>query len=217
MHKMLKLGYCISNMSASWPLIPWLFPSPGHQQLWYWLRRMHIFTVIRALQLGFATHLYLLLHPIIIHDDVRHQMEAFSMLLAICAGNSPVPGEFPSQRPVTRSFDVFFELRLNKRLSKQLWGWWIETQSLPLWRQCTDYAKLLTSLNTYDERSRGVSKCWLVIFCIYFPQCMGLYVFHWPTHVSMIGRIYLCLILSTFIRTEVSPIPIVPYLSWLCV
>ena len=44
-------------------------------------------------------------------------METFSALLAICAGNSPVPGEFPSQRPVTRSFDVFFDLRLNKRLS----------------------------------------------------------------------------------------------------
>ena len=36
----------------------------------------------------------------------RHQMETFSALLAICAGNSPVPGEFPAQRPVTRSFDV---------------------------------------------------------------------------------------------------------------
>ena len=44
-------------------------------------------------------------------------METFSALLAICAGNSPVPGEFPAQRPVTRSFDVFFDLRLNKRLS----------------------------------------------------------------------------------------------------
>ena len=47
----------------------------------------------------------------------RHQMETFSALLAICAGNSPVPGEFLAQRPVTRSFDVFFDLRLNKRLS----------------------------------------------------------------------------------------------------
>ena len=36
----------------------------------------------------------------------RHQMETFSALLAICAENSPVPGEFPAQRPVTRSFDV---------------------------------------------------------------------------------------------------------------
>ena len=64
----------------------------------------------------------------------RHQMETFSALLAICAGNSPVPGEFPAQRPVTRSFDVFFDLRLNKRLSKQSWGWWFETLSCPLWR-----------------------------------------------------------------------------------
>ena len=52
----------------------------------------------------------------------RHQMETFSALLAICAGNSPVTGEFPAQRPVTRSFDVFFDLGLNKRLSKQSWG-----------------------------------------------------------------------------------------------
>ena len=37
-----------------------------------------------------------------------------SALLAICAGNSPVAGDFPTQRPVTRSFDVFFALRLNK-------------------------------------------------------------------------------------------------------
>ena len=49
----------------------------------------------------------------------RHQMETFSALLAICAGNSPVTGEFPAQRPVKRSFDIFFDLRLNSRLSKQ--------------------------------------------------------------------------------------------------
>ena len=59
----------------------------------------------------------------------RHQMETFSALLALCAGNSPVPGEFPAQRPVTRSFDVFFDLCLHKRLSKQTWGWWFETSS----------------------------------------------------------------------------------------
>ena len=49
-------------------------------------------------------------------------METSSALLAICAGNSPVAGEFPAQRPVTRSFDVFLDLRLNKRLSKQSLG-----------------------------------------------------------------------------------------------
>ena len=43
-------------------------------------------------------------------------METFSALLAICGGNSPVTGEFPAQRPVTRIFDAFFDLCLNKRL-----------------------------------------------------------------------------------------------------
>ena len=45
-----------------------------------------------------------------------------------------IPGEFPSQRPVTRSF-VFFDLRLTKPLSKHSWGWWFEKPSRPLWRQ----------------------------------------------------------------------------------
>ena len=61
-------------------------------------------------------------------------METFSALLAICAGNSPVPSEFPAQRPVTQSFDAFFDLRLNKRLSKQSRGWWFETLSRSLRR-----------------------------------------------------------------------------------
>ena len=63
-------------------------------------------------------------------------METFSALLAICAVNSPATGEFPAQRPVTRSFDVFSNLCLNKRLSKQSRGWWFETPSCSLWRHC---------------------------------------------------------------------------------
>ena len=54
----------------------------------------------------------------------RHQMKTFSALLALCAGNSPVTGKFPAQRPVTRSFGVSFDLHLNKQLSKLSWGWW---------------------------------------------------------------------------------------------
>ena len=65
-----------------------------------------------------------------------HQMETFSALLVFCAGNSPVPGEFPSQRPVTRSFDVCFDLRLNKRFCKQSGLRWFETPSRSLWRHC---------------------------------------------------------------------------------
>ena len=80
------------------------------------------------------------------HSWWRHQMETFSALLALCAGNSPVTGEFPAQRPVTRSFDVFFDLRPNKRLSKQPWGWWFETPSWSLWRQCN---VLLKTINIF--------------------------------------------------------------------
>ena len=65
-------------------------------------------------------------------------METFSALLVICAGKSPVPGEFATQRPVTRSFDVFFDLDLSKRLSKQSWGWWLETPPSSLWRHCNE-------------------------------------------------------------------------------
>ena len=64
----------------------------------------------------------------------RHQMETFSALLALCEGNSPVTSELHAQRPVTRSFDVFFDQRPNKRLSKQSWGWWFEEPSCALWR-----------------------------------------------------------------------------------
>ena len=65
-------------------------------------------------------------------------METFSELLALCVGNSPVTGEFPTQRPVTRNFDVFFDLRPNKRLGKQSGGWWFETPPRSLWRQCNE-------------------------------------------------------------------------------
>ena len=61
---------------------------------------------------------YIITKTIAIITWWRHQMETFSALLAICAGNSPVTGDFPAQRPVTRSFGVLFDLHPIKRLSK---------------------------------------------------------------------------------------------------
>ena len=94
----------------------------------------------------------------------RHQMEAFSALLAICTGNSPVTGEFRAQRPVTQSFDVFFDLPLNKLLSKQLWGWWFEMPSRPLWRHCNEAWMLCMILGMCGVRSlpafRNISSSW---------------------------------------------------------
>ena len=70
----------------------------------------------------------------------RHQIETFSALLALYVGNSPITAEFLLQRPVTRIFDICFDLRLNKRLGKQSRGWWFETPSRSLWRHCNGAA-----------------------------------------------------------------------------
>ena len=69
----------------------------------------------------------------------RHQMEIFSTLLALCEGNPQVTGVFPSQRPVTWSFDVFFHVSLNKLLRKQSRCRWSETPWHSLWRHCNVY------------------------------------------------------------------------------
>ena len=74
----------------------------------------------------------------------RHQTETFFRVTGpLCEeftghrwGNSPVTGEFPAQRPVTEALMFSLICALNKRSSKQPWGWWFETPSWSLWRQC---------------------------------------------------------------------------------
>ena len=83
---------------------------------------------------------------------------------------SPVPGEFPAQRPVTRSFDVFFDLRLNKRSSKQSWGWWFETLPRPLWRHSNDTVNSilveLISWNKIGLNMRKSTRSLLIYTCL---------------------------------------------------
>ena len=94
----------------------------------------------------------------------RHKMETFSALLALCAGTSPVTGEFPSQRPVRQSFDVFFGLRLNELLSKQSWAWWSETLPCPVSRHCNEYDVLVTYINHWGPVTHRcvieMGRCW---------------------------------------------------------
>ena len=107
-------------------------------------------------------------------------METFSALLAICAGNSPVTGEFPAQRPVARSFDVSFDLCPNKRLSKQSWDWWIETQSCPQWRYCNNYSdELLRSINSFA--SRGCDCYFNSVISSFFIYAL------WTLHVKFLS------------------------------
>ena len=91
----------------------------------------------------------------------KPSLETFSALLALCTGNSSGTGEFPSQRPVTQSFDIFFDLHLNKRLSKQSWGWWFETPSRSLWRHCNVLrAKILANPTSNMGKCRTASRAW---------------------------------------------------------
>ena len=114
-------------------------------------------------------------------DIMTSSMETFSDLLALCE-NSPVTGEFPSQRPLTRSLDVFIDLRLNKRLSKPSRRQWFETQSRPLWRHCNDISHNAKTTVRFLEWSHNskinirsfecvmnffVIECLNVEFCIY--------------------------------------------------
>ena len=103
------------------------------------------------------------LNTIIYHDDVikwRYFPRYWSFVLGIHR-----PGEFPQQRPVPRSFDVFFDLRLNKPLSKQSWGWWFETSSCSLWSHCNVWQISIFSdqTNTYPlsvcDWDRVISSC----------------------------------------------------------
>ena len=75
----------------------------------------------------------------VISNHPRHDKAQTVRLFRVTGplwGLPPVTGGFPSQRPVTQSFDVFFDLRLNKRLSKQSGRRWFEMASRSLWRHC---------------------------------------------------------------------------------
>ena len=106
----------------------------------------------------------------------RHLMETLSALLVLCAGNSPVTGEFPSQRPVTQSFDVFFDLRLNKQLSRK-------AGDLRLHRAHYDVTVMLwwESPISYDiksaESAEIVSRC-IVVFNHWGNSCFSEPVWH---------------------------------------
>ena len=87
--------------------------------------------------LHYITKWHKQIHPFIYIMMTSSNGNIFRVTGTLC-GEFTGPGEFPTQRPVTRSFDVFFDLRLNKRLSKQPWCGWFEMPSWSLWRHCND-------------------------------------------------------------------------------
>ena len=119
------------TLSISWVLMSWRREEPRNQRPWYLLCWN-----------GLIGSPYVRGKLEKCHCDRFDMMTSsngniFRVTGPLC-GEFTGPGEFPTQRPVTRSFDVLFDLRLNKRLCKQPWGWWIETPSWSLWRQCNE-------------------------------------------------------------------------------
>ena len=130
----------------------------------------------------------------------RHQMEAFSALLALCAGihwslvNSP-------QSPVIWSFKIFFDLRLNKGLRKQSWGCWFETPSCLLWRYCND-ASVKLSIHFHISPNRTSLMAVLLVspFLFFFSVyncvpllvlcslCIFLHIFTFNFKLTLIAR-----------------------------
>ena len=109
------------------------------------------------------------------HDDVI-KWKHFPRHWPFVRGIHRSPVNSP-QRPVTtRSFDVFFNLRLNKRLSKQGQGWWFETPSHPLWRHCND--SLYNNMH-FAEPSFGLphgkSSQYAAINCLKFSGAIKFY------------------------------------------
>ena len=95
----------------------------------------------------------------------RHQMETFSTVTGhLC-------GEFAG------SFHVFFDLRLNKRLSKQSWGWWFETISCPLWRHCNEHGEnvglLYRSLSYWQPPGRPVTNFFTATILLFQEAICG--------------------------------------------
>ena len=143
-------------------------------------------------------------------------METFSALLAIYAWNSPFPGEFTAQRPVTQSFDVFFDLRLNKRLSKQWWGWWFETLSRPLWRHCNGltvlfcYGHIITIhcdfIHSVQHEIHCVTLC-ITMQVVLYTEYVWTHI--WHVYCILINWLYqnaLCILISpSVLCTQGSP------------
>ena len=83
---------------------------------------------------------------------------------------------FPAQRPVAGSFDDFFDLRLNKRLSKHSWCCWFETPSCPLWRHCNEF--VITALGNGMAACDALWHTWATMnINIYIHICVCVYIY----------------------------------------
>ena len=119
-------------------------------------------------------------------------METFSALLALCLGNSLVTVEFPSQTPVTSSFDVFFDLCANKRLTKQSRHWWSEMPSSSLWRHYYDTGQPVSTLGTGVHFIEEFKLCEIDFAVMHFLATHLLHIFAQEKNSIVIAHANIC-------------------------
>ena len=112
--------------------------------------------------------------------------------MVLCVGTSPVSGEFPSQRPVTRGFETFFDLRLNKRLCKQTRHRWFETLSRSLWCHCNVFISIRLALTI--ETIHGAK------YLVLYPNLAKI-LYNWSAPCVVYNFVFISIRLALTIET----------------
>ena len=128
----MPLGHCgHSTLIYTYISIPYLSTNDILVYVYYWFRMYS--KLLKLKSVGTRSVLFIAQERIFVYTMFTRFVSMRTSLKGIISRvTGPLCGEFPSQRPVTRNFDIFFDQCLNKRLSKQLRGWWFETPSRPL-------------------------------------------------------------------------------------
>ena len=174
MHKILQrhLCFCFGQSKTKRPF-PWSMFSNTHRntnESTYFNVRARLITVMSVFDRTIT-------YPQRLHVMMTSYMETFSALLALYEGNPSVTGGIPPQRPMTRSFDVFFDLRPSKRLSRQSRRMWFETPSRSLWHHCNVESAVNDNLNKWwlwrQTLSLVLSDCKLQTILMGDTVCVG--------------------------------------------
>ena len=139
-------------------------------------------------------------------------MEAFSALLVLCAGNSPVTVEFPSQRPVKRSFDVFVDLRLNNG--------WVNNRDAGDLRRLRAHYDVIVMCTPRKIRSESelivipVSYSTVCLLCLRIPKRQGFFLLKPNKILLTLKKLSLSPMSRNFLWRDITDKALIKVLCW---